>query len=213
MSNAENEVLIVITPRLVRMRDVARESLHALSVGTDAEIVLRQKEDVEPPVASTHAKPPAADPHSAAAPGLEKQLEAEATLQLVASQLPLKPGDTAPVQVKMENVNDLFSVSLLIKYDPQVLSIEDVRHGDFLSGGTQEVAIIQRIDKEKGEARIYTTRQPNTAGIDGKGVLLEIFVRRLTAAPTSLQAIQVGARTSRHRNIPVRITQGSSTIQ
>jgi hypothetical protein len=39
-------VLIVITPHLVRMRDIAKENLHALSVGTDAEMLLRQKNRV-----------------------------------------------------------------------------------------------------------------------------------------------------------------------
>jgi general secretion pathway protein D len=212
VSNSENEVLIVITPRLVRMRDVARESLHALSVGTDAEMVLRQREDVELPVAA-HVKPAGSDPPNTAAPGLEKEIEAEATLQLQPSRLTVKEGDIVPIQVEMADVKDLFSASLLIKYDPQALSIEDVRHGDFLSGGTQEVAIIQRIDKEKGEARIYTTRRPNTAGVDGKGVLLEILVRHLTSTPASLQVVEVGIRTSRQRSIPVTISQGSTTIQ
>lgn len=215
VNNSENEVLIVITPRLVRMRDVAKETLHALSVGTDAEVVLRRKEDVEVPLASGagHGKPGASDTPGTAAPSLERQMQAEAILQIEPALVTVAAGDTFPIQVKLEDVKDLFSVSLLIKYDPQVLSIEDVRHGDFLSGGSQEVAIIQRIDKERGEARLFTTRRPNTAGVDGKGVLLGILVRHLTAAPTSLQVVEVAARSSRQKAISVSITQGSATIR
>jgi general secretion pathway protein D len=113
----------------------------------------------------------------------------------------------------LENVEDLFSASVLMKYDPQLLSIEDVQHGDFLSGGTQEVAIVQRIDKEKGEARIFTTRQPNTAGVNGKGVLLSLVVRRLTSSPASMQLMEVGVRNSRQKSLPVRIAEATTEIQ
>jgi general secretion pathway protein D len=210
-SNSENEVLIVIHPRLVRIRDVAKETLSAMSVGTDAEIMLRQREEVIPPIVAADAAKPAGT--QSAIPSAEKQLEQEATLQLEPQKAQVKAGETLPVQVKVDNVQDLFSTALLLKYDPQVVSIEDVRHGDLLSGGTQEVAIIQRIDKEKGEARILTTRQPNTAGVNGKGILLNIMVRHITAAPASLQVLEVGARNSRQKPVTLSISQGTVTIQ
>ena len=117
------------------------------------------------------------------------------------------------LQLNLENVEDLFSASVLLKYDPQLLSIEDVQHGDFLSGGTQEVAIVQRIDKEKGEARIFTTRQPNTAGVNGKGILLSLVLRRLTDAPASMQVVEAGMRNSRQKSLPVRIAEAIARIQ
>ncbi len=71
----------------------------------------------------------------------------------------------------VENVNDLFSIPLLLQYNPAVISIEDVQHavsegqhGGFLSGGTQEIAIVKSVNAEKGQAIISATRQPNTAG-------------------------------------------------
>src|SRR5262249_30681408 len=60
VTNAENEVLIVVHPRLVRMRELTGESLRALSVGTDQELTLRQKQEVlpPPPTAAQAKKPP-----------------------------------------------------------------------------------------------------------------------------------------------------------
>ena len=213
LSNSENEVLVVIHPRLVRMRDFATETLKAMSVGTDGEINLRHKDEVMVPVAATvPANQGSADPQAGPV-SAEKQLEQETTLEIEPQKAEVAPGGTVTARIKLENVEDLFSSSLLLKYDPQLLSIEDVRHGDFLSGGTQEVAIIQRIDKEKGEARIFTTRQPNTAGVSGKGNLLTIIVRRLTAAPATLQVVEVGARTARQKPISITIAQGSLSIR
>jgi general secretion pathway protein D len=211
-NNSENEVLIVIRPRMVRMRENTPESLRAMSIGTDAEMILRQKDDVVLPVAVSAAprqvigQPPETAPQ-------ESQIPSGATLQLEPQKASVRAGDTFTVNVKLEDVEDLSSASLLLKFDPQALSIEDVRHGDFLSGGNAEIAILQRIDKEKGEGSIYTTRPPNSAGVSGKGVLLSILVKHLTQTTTSLEVIQVGARTSRQKAIPVTITQGTTVIQ
>ena len=185
LNNSENEILIVVHPRLVRMREIAGESLKALSVGTDAELMLRQKQEVLQPAAASIKR--VQIDGQAAATAEEDSSAAQATLLLEPADTAIKPGETTAVEVKLENVEDLFSASLIFKFDPQLLAIEDVRNGDFLSGGTQEVAIIQRVDKETGLATIFTTRQPNTAGVQGKGTLLKIMVRHLTTGPTTLQ--------------------------
>ncbi|MGE5321923.1 MAG: cohesin domain-containing protein [Actinomycetota bacterium] len=212
VSNSENEVLIVVTPKLVRSRDFARESLQALSVGTDSELALRPKEDAMAPVA---VNLPRQNPYVQASAVLDTQEdpgEKRSVLKLEPSTLSIKAGETAAIKVRVEDIQDLFSASLLFRYNPQLLSLEDVRHGDFLSGGTQEVAIVQRIDKEKGQAGIFTTRQPNTAGIDGAGVLLTLMVKRLADGPASLQVVEAGTRNSRQKLLPVKIVDGSVAL-
>jgi len=204
--------LIVIHPRLVRMSDLTVENLKALSVGTDQEMVLRQKQDALPPAGSAQVKPVAMDAGTASA-GLAAQSELQCLLKLEPQSATIRAGDTTIAQLRLENVQDLFSASLILKYDPQVLAIEDVRNGDFLSGGTQEVAIIQRIDKETGQASIFTTRQPNTAGVNGKGVLLNLVVRHLNGASATLRVTDAGLRDSRQKQFPVSIEQGTLTIE
>ncbi|HEX3093753.1 MAG TPA: cohesin domain-containing protein [Candidatus Angelobacter sp.] len=211
MANSENEILIVVHPRLVRMREIAGESLKALSVGTEGELMLRQKQDVLQPAAGSIKR--VQIDGQIAATAEESSSAAQATVQLEPGDAAVKPGETTAVEVKLENVEDLFSASLILKFDPQVLAIDDVRNGDFLSGGTQEVAIIQRVDNDAGLATIFTTRQPNTAGVQGKGTLLKIMVRHLTTGPTTLQVTNVGCRDSRQKIVPTTITRGSTTIQ
>jgi len=211
LTNSENEILIVVHPRLVRMREIAGESLKALSVGTDSELMLRQKQEVLQPAAASIKR--VQIDGQAAATAEEDSSAAQATLLLEPADTAIKPGETTAVEVKLENVEDLFSASLIFKFDPQLLAIEDVRNGDFLSGGTQEVAIIQRVDKETGLATIFTTRQPNTAGVQGKGTLLKIMVRHLTTGPTTLQVTDVGCRNSRQKIVPITISRGLTKIQ
>jgi general secretion pathway protein D len=215
VTNTENEVLIVIHPRLVRMRELASESLHDLSVGTDQEMTLRQRDDVLPPPlvpVSQSAKAQAEAPVSSGG-GDGASESAQATLTLDPENAKIRPGDASVIQVNLEKVDDLFSATLIFKYDPQALAVEDVRNGDFLSGGTQEVAIIQRIDKDSGLATIFTTRQPNTAGVNGKGVLLNVVVRHLTGSPATLRVTDAGLRNSRQKAIPVAVARGSVNVE
>lgn len=211
VSNSQNEVLIVVTPKLVRSRDLARESLQALSVGTDSEMIVRPKQEALAPVAANAQQNSFMEARSVVASS-DDPAENRSTLRLEPATLQIKVGETGQIKVLVENIQDLFSASLLFRYDPKLLSVEDVQHGDFLSGGTQEVAIVQRIDKEKGQAGIFTTRQPNTAGINGTGVLLTLIVKRLADGPASLQVTEAGTRSSRQKLLPIRIVQSTVTL-
>jgi general secretion pathway protein D len=210
VNNSENEVLIVVMPKLVRGREFAHESLQALSVGTDGDLMLRQQEEVlAPATAGTQPQSTFMEAKAvtmAGDQGLEK--DNLPILRLDPAVAALKTGERTMIQVQVENVEDLFSAALMFRYDPALLSVEDVQHGDLLSGGSQEVAIVQRIDKDKGEAGIFTTRQPNTAGVNGKGILLNLVIKRLTEGPATLQLAEVGTRSSRQRTLPLKVVTG-----
>jgi general secretion pathway protein D len=212
VNSAENEVLIVVTPRLVRGRELARERLQAMSIGTDTEIMLRQPDEVLAPLASAG---PAKEPWVETRAGVsapDSQSENPPTVRLQPLTASIKTGETANIRVEMENIEDLFSASLMFRYDPRLISVEDVQHGDFLSGGTQEVAIVQRIDKDKGQAGIFTTRQPNTAGVNGKGMLFSLTIRRLAEGPATLQLVEAGTRSSRQRMLPLKIEDATVAL-
>ena len=105
-----------------------------------------------------------------------------------------------------------YSIPILIHYDPAVIQIEDVRNGGFLDGGgKQAIAIVPRIDQQRGELVVSATRQPNTPGVNGSGTLLGIVVRGVAPGKSTLQVLQVNAHYSQQRNIP--IVSGEATIQ
>jgi len=213
VSNSENEVLIVVTPKLVRSRDFESESLQALSVGTDSELMVRSAQDALAPEAVNLQENSPVQASTAVTPVKDDSGEVQPGLSLEPATLAIKKGEMGTIKVRVDNIHDLFSASLLFRYDPQLLSVEDVRHGDFLSGGTQEVAIVQRIDKDKGQAAIFSTRQPNTAGVDGTGTLLTLIVKRLADGPASLQVAEAGTRNARQKIFPVKITAGTVAVQ
>jgi general secretion pathway protein D len=127
--------------------------------------------------------------------------------------LTLKAGQTATIGVVVENVTDLFSIPLLLQYNPAVISVEEVRHGGFLSGGTQEIAIVHQPFKDKGQSIISATRGPNTPGVSGSGTLIGIVIKGLAAGSSNLSIVQVNAKDSRQNSIPLITSEATVQVQ
>ncbi|MGH9709731.1 MAG: cohesin domain-containing protein, partial [Candidatus Acidiferrales bacterium] len=181
-----------------------------LAAGTDTNVRVYQK-NVDGPNAggaAPSAQNSAATALSTAAPAAAAGVT---TLQFQPAAISLKPGDTMTVGLTVDNAHDLFSIPLLLKYDPAVIEIEDIRNGGFLSGGTQEIAIVHQVDPQQGQAVVSATRSPNTPGISGTGTLLGIVIKALAPGTSQLQVVQVNARDSQQKSVP--ITSGTATIQ
>ena len=125
----------------------------------------------------------------------------------------LKAGQTTTVGIVVDNVSDLYSIPLLLQYNPAVVSIEEVQHGGFLSGGTQEIAIVSRVDKEHGQAIISATRQPNTVGVNGSGTLMGIVVKGIAPGSSNLSIVQVNAKDSQQKPIPLVSSEATVQVQ
>src|SRR5216684_3396235 len=143
----EDEVLIVLTPRIVRIPEWTKANLRAMYSGSETNVQVKRESEVRAPVLQPPptAKPPqapaanqnmgaptptpapaAATPAAGTATGT-----AEAKIRFEPQSLTLKTGQTATVGVVVDNVNDLFSIPLLLQYNPAVISVEEVQHGGF----------------------------------------------------------------------------------
>ena len=227
----EDDVLIVLTPRIVRMPDWAKMNLRAISAGTETLPGARRELDVKAPTSNPNATPqgpagvvPGAPPGPAQAnptppvapgnPGAAPQAQVSGPrIRFEPSTMNLSPGQTATIGVVVDNVTDLFSVPMLLQYNPSIIHVEEVRHGGFLSGGTQEIAIVQRADNDHGQAIISATRQPNTAGVNGSGTLLGVVVKGIAPGTTNLSIVQVNAKDSQQKPIPLVTSEATIKVQ
>jgi general secretion pathway protein D len=221
----EDETIIVLTPHILRFPSITSENLQVIGAGTDSNVrVYRDAAPAQPAVPAAAPAPKAPGSGAATTPGVSptsmnmSQLgaaPADAAVQLHFEPLTtaLKPGDTTTIGLAISNVNDLFTVPLLVHFDPAVVQVEEVRDGGFLGGaaGAQNIAIVQRVDATRGEVVVSATRQPGTAGVNGTGTLLGFVVRAVAPGTTHLQILQVNARNSQQQPIP--IVSGEATIQ
>jgi general secretion pathway protein D len=235
VEHEEDEVLIMLIPHIVRLPDWTRENLRGIYSGSDQNIQVKRESEVRTPEATK----PAGQTPGAATPGAPAQVPGAAPptpgiagagvnppqgqpgkLRFEPPGLNLKVGETKTIAVVVDNVSDLFSIPMLLQYNPAVVSIEEVQHavgegqhGGFLSGGTQEIAIVSNVDKEKGQAIISATRQPNTAGVNGSGTLLGIVIKGLAPGSSNLSIVQQNAKDSQQRPIPLVTSEATVQVQ
>src|SRR5258706_725388 len=220
----ENEVLIVLIPHIVRLPTMTAENLRSIASGTDANAEIRLENVVMAPrVSPTQGVPGQTQPPAAAAPPNQTPAAPATPDQAPATQSPtlrfdpgtvaLKPGETATIGVVVQNVQDLYSIPMLLQYNPAIISVEDVRQGGFLSGGTQDIAIVERVDKERGQAIISATRMPNTPGVSGSGTLVGVVVRGVAAGNSQLSIVQVNAKDSQQRPIQMVTSEAAIRVQ
>jgi general secretion pathway protein D len=217
----ENEVLIVLTPRIVRMPEWTKANLRGLYSGSDTNVQVKRESEIRapspqppPPVQQPPANPnPTAGAPLAGSPSTPAAAAANqpAKIRFEPQTLSLKPGQTATIGIVVENVNDLFSIPMLLQYNPAVISVEEVQHGGFLSGGTQEIAIVHQPIKDKGQSIISATRQPNTPGVSGSGTLIGIVIKALAPGSSNLSIVQVNAKDSQQKTIP--LVTGEAVLQ
>jgi general secretion pathway protein D len=235
VEHQEDEVLIVLIPRIVRMPNWTAENLRALYSGSESNPGVKRQMDIKSPTSNPNpamvpaaapqqpapaqqpagvpgpGNPGAAQPGATAAPGGVPQAQVNGPhIRFEPATLNLSPGQTATIGLVVENVTDLFSVPMLLQYDPKIISVEEVRHGGFLTGGSQEIALVQRVDKEHGQAIISATRQPNTPGVNGTGTLLGVVVKALAPGATNLSIVQINAKDSQQKPIP--FVTGEATL-
>ncbi len=219
VEHQDNEVLIVLIPHIVRLPTLTAENLRSIASGSDANAEIRlENEVIAPPVPKAQSAPgqapagtPAAAPAPAAAAPAASAAPQNAMLRFDPGTVTLKAGQTATLGIVVQNVQDLYSIPLLLQFNPAVVSIEDVRQGGFLSGGTQEIAIVERVDKERGQAIVSATRMPNTPGVSGSGTLVGVVVKGVAPGNSQLSIVQVNAKDSQQR--PIQVVTGEATIQ
>ncbi|MGB8591762.1 MAG: hypothetical protein WA755_10090 [Candidatus Acidiferrales bacterium] len=193
----DDEVLIILTPHIIRLPSIDADNLKAFAAGTDTNV--RVYRDALSSVAPEKAAANAAAAPAASTPGQA----AASQLKFEPSTLAMKAGDTMTVGLSVIGAQDLFSIPLMLQYNPAVIQVEEVRDGGFLSGGTQGIAIVQRVDQEHGQVIVSATRQPNTPGVNGTGTLLGFVIRAVAAGSSPLQIVQVNAKNSQQQVIPM----------
>lgn len=230
VDHKEDETLILLTPHIVRMPEWTKANLRSMLSGTETDVQTRRESELRAPQPETQQPapspmqpqqpqqmPPATTPttpNAASQPPQTQSGNAVAKIRFEPQTLTLKAGQTATLGVVVENVNDLYSIPMLLQYDPKVISVEEVKQGGFLSGGdSQVIAIPWQVLKEKGQAIISATRPPSTPGVSGSGTLIGIVVKALAPGSTNLSIVQVNAKDSQQKSIPLVTSEATLQVQ
>lgn len=224
----DDEVLIVLTPHIIRFPSITADNMETIASGTDTNArVYRTDEDPLPETttaANTSTNTPPTAPQQQATPGTVQPAPpgtpamnspsaptpgAAAQLHFDPANTTMKVGDTTVIGLAVSGVNDLYSVPLMIHYNPAVIDVQEVRDGGFLS---QPDVILQHVDKQNGEVVVNAARG-KAPGVNGNGTLIGLVVRAIAPGNSALQVLQVNAKNSQQQTIPIAPFEATIQVQ
>jgi hypothetical protein len=195
----QTEIIVMLTPHILRMPDITRENMQALYTGSETIPRLRQMPNVPatgspapqggvptpaPPATAPAAPaappaPAAPSPTPAAPPNPQPQAlrQTNSTIMFSPSPVPLPPNGTATLNV-IGTGNDFYGADLTLAFEPGAIDVREVREGGFLSRDGQIVAFVQNLQTESGMLHISLERPPGAPPISGTGNLVTLVLAR-----------------------------------
>jgi general secretion pathway protein D len=228
--HAENEIVFVLVPHIIRGPDTTHGGADMLDVGTANALELRRISKPAMPAVVSGPASQSAGPQSAPPQGAPAQAPQGQIPQI---QLPPNPaaggsvgtfmfdppavsqakGSTFTVNVMLSGGQNVYSVPLQLNYDTNQLQVVNVSNGGFLSQDGQAVALVHRDDPATGMVQITATRPPGAGGVSGQGAVVTITFMAKSAGQSVLTITRGGARDPAMQPIALSGAQAAITIQ
>ncbi len=130
----------------------------------------------------------------------------------------VKPETRLEIAIEIKNVENCYAFDLELRYDPQILGIEDadpVRDGiqpalgTFLDAG---MVLYNTVDAENGVIRFVMSQINPSEPKSGSGVLLVLYARGLKEGVSALEITKGDLATREGQIIPAELVSGSLEI-
>ncbi|HXE30677.1 MAG TPA: cohesin domain-containing protein, partial [Terriglobales bacterium] len=228
-----NEIMLIMTPHIVRSLDVTAEDRRSLDTGTQDDIQLnelppatlappataapaggaaaaasqplRPSRPGQPPV-PTPSSPPTANMRTAPAAGGSTVLEVQPT------QVQATSGNVFGVKIALENAHDAYALTFQLNYDPKLMQVQSMNLGGFLAQDGQAPALVHREDSATGTAQISLSRPPNVAGISGSGDVVTIVFQAKATGTAPITITRLSARNPQGAMTPLQTTAATVTV-
>ena len=122
-------------------------------------------------------------------------------------------GGQLEIQLLVQDVKQLFGMSMRIRYDQKVVKLVDIRKGTFLEGDEQDLIFSKNIRHVVGQAAVNISRFPGTGGLDGSGVIVTLVFEGLAAGTSNLRVVSSGARDGERKLLQIKSAQATLTVQ
>jgi general secretion pathway protein D len=230
----ETQLIIAITPHIVRLPEMLEEDLEPINLlgsGTTPRLLKKMvpaatsdtpqpaEKPVAPPTKPALPVPAGSSGETKPAPSMDQANSPAHTgprlafLKLISPPNEISKGGRGNVSAMVENGQDIFAASCSLSFDPKLLKLIDVQNGGFLSGDGKLLALAPRIDNESGQAVISISRPPESAGINGNGVLLNLIFEAVAPGNAQISFAQGTIRDAAQNTLPASFSGAQITIK
>ncbi|AMO98364.1 bacterial type II and III secretion system family protein [Collimonas arenae] len=211
-NNQKTEIVLSITPHLIRNIQRPDAALSEFRSGTDTSFRVRpdSMRDVQREPLATPVEAPASTSKSAPTPssstgttgntsggtntpisgnsgsinGGSQGYPANSTQLQWSGPTQVKAGDTFAVQLMMQSAQPVASLPIVLGFDSRVILVENVIEGDFLKQGGAQTNFNSQVDNS-GKIQIVDTRSGGNGGATALGAIATINFKALSAADIS----------------------------
>ena len=196
----KTDVVMSITPHILRNREIPPPSLQSFWSGTEemyGSNPVFHDLSVFPPgemMPGHMPLPPHMERGIPPAPPISREglsQEGPALLTFFPIDIPLSVGTDAPLQVHIQNAARLSSATAMIEYDPNILQISQAIEGDFMqSDGAKTLLKFSPVSD--GRVQVEMQRLETDRGIDGSGLLFTLNLKGLHAGTSPIRILGIG---------------------
>jgi general secretion pathway protein D len=203
----ESDIVMLVTPHIIRSREITAEDLKPFYVGTVNNLGAAQAATLVPPGAAPPppiagaTPPPAANP-PATPPAAPANGAAQLILAVPDGALQAG-GPPYNMPVSISNISQLGAATLTVTYDPKVLKVASVSQGSWMDQGGVKQTFVPKIDEVNGRVDIAITRPGTAPGVAGTNMLAGLMFQAV--APGSSRITVIGtALTPNGQSIPLQ---------
>jgi Flp pilus assembly secretin CpaC len=197
----QTDIIMLLTPRIVRTQEYTPQDLAPMFVGTQANLGLSGPPPLLNPPPGTPADPqqgaapaqpapapPAPAPPAPAAPPAASPGGATAGQVLMSVPSPefRLGGGPYLVPVSITGASQLSGVTLTVTYNPAVVRLVNVQEGSFMRAGGVGASFSQQPDAVGGRVDIAIVRRGDVTGVAGTGLLAGLIFEPVAAGPANL---------------------------
>ncbi len=228
----EGELIIVITPHIVRLPDFADSDLESMAImgsGISPRFIGKPVQLGNGKVAESKPATPAAGIPAPVQPGVTPAPAAPqstapqsveslpvprlAFVRLAASPTEVNTGSKLTVAVSIENAQGASSASFALSFNPKALKLVTVQDGGFLSQGGNASSITPAIDNENGKATVSLMRPTGSAGVSGSGVLANLQFEAVGPGTASITFSQASVADASQTALPTSSSGTQVTVK
>jgi general secretion pathway protein D len=117
------------------------------------------------------------------------------------------------VQLVLENVSDLYTAPVKLKFDPKILRLTSIKAGQLMSADGQKINFTESTMNDTGEATVTLNRLPGTGGVAGSGPILSLTFQAIGRGTSNVAVTEAGVKNLQLQPIPVSSPSVSINVQ
>lgn len=200
----QTDIVISITPHLLRAADIRAEDMRPVYVGTQS-TVTGGSFAVGGGTGAVGAI--AGGPSAAAGTGAEAR---PATLALMPANHVVVVDEEFAIDVTVDSIEQVFSAGLQLQFDPSVIAYVDYFEGGFLDRDGVEMTM-QVTGGGPGVVRLGMSRMASEIGIAGAGSLVTLVFRAVGEGTSAIEITSAALR--QPLGAPLAVQMGAASVQ